>query len=159
MGLECSFWQITVSQLEELMDSDEAVESLICGEDDAIKAKSLYLDKAWHILHFCMTGETEGEVLPLSYAIVTGFPIAENYLDGAVYLLPDDVSDVAGALSKLSEKAIVRRFKEEARGDKDIYRNKWPEDDLEEFMGYFHQLKEFYREAAEKGYAVLRHIG
>lgn len=159
MGMECELWQITVSQLEELLESDEALDSLICGEDDAMTAKSIDIGKAWHILHFCMTGETEGEVLPLSYAIMTGIPIADNYIDGAAYLLPDAVSDVADALSKLSENEMIRRFKDEAIGNPDVYHSQWDEDDPDEFFGYFNRLKRFYQEAVEKGNVVLRHIG
>ena len=159
MGMECALWQITVSRLEELLESDEAVDSLICGEDDAIEAKSLNIGKAWHILHFCMTGETEGEVLPLSYAIMTGIPIADNYIDGAVYLLPDDVSNVADALSKLTENEIIRRFKDEAIGNPDVYGNQWNEDDYDEFIGFFNGLKHFYQEASLIRNIILRHIG
>ena len=104
MGLHCSLWQITLSKLHELQKSGEAVESLICGEDDAIEAQSLYIGEAWHFMHFCMTGESQGEMLPFSYAVMTGIPIAEDYIDGAVYLSPDIVSDVAKALSRISKK-------------------------------------------------------
>ena len=159
MGLDCTLWQITMPQLAELLDSDEAVEALICGEDGAINAKSLYFCSAWHVLHFCMTGEAEGNVFPLSYALMAGIPIADDYLDGAAYLLPHVVRDVAEALGTLSETIIVERFKEEACGNREIYASQWPEDRSDEIVKYFDRLKRFVEEAARKRNAMLRHIG
>ena len=159
MGLDCTLWQITMPQLADLMDSDEAVEALICGEDGAIEAKSLYLGSAWHVLHFCMTGEAEGNIFPLSYALMAGIPIADDYLDGVAYLLPHVVSDVSEALSALSAALIVKRFKEEACGNPEIYASQWAQDRSDEMVKYFDRLKRYFEEATRKGDATLRHIG
>ena len=159
MGLDCTLWQITMPQLAELLDSDEAVEALIDGEDGAIEAQSLYLGSAWHVLHFCITGEAEGNVFPLSYALMAGIPIADDYLDGAAYLLPHVVSDVAKALGALPDALIVKRFEEEACGHREIYASQWAEDSADEMVKYFDRLKMFFEETAGKRSALLRHIG
>jgi hypothetical protein len=140
MGLDCTIWQITMPQLAELLDSDEA-------------------GSAWHVLHFCITGEAEGNVFPLSYALMAGIPIADDYIEGAVYLLPHVVSGVATALGTLPDALIVKRFKDEACGNREVYASQWAEDRSDEMVTYFDRLKQFYHEAAGKSSALLRHIG
>jgi hypothetical protein len=90
---------------------------------------------------------------------MAGIPIADDYLDGAVYLLPNVVSDVAAALGTLSEKMIVKRFKEEACGNREIYASQWSEHSSDGIMKYFDRLKRFFKVAARKRNAMLRHIG
>ena len=45
MGLDCTLWQLPADQWAELMNSNEAVEALICGIYGAIKT-----DSSSHIL-------------------------------------------------------------------------------------------------------------
>lgn len=159
MGLDCTLWRLPIYRLKELMNSYEALDALICGEDEAIEADSIYLGKAWHILHYCITGETKGGVLPLSYAIMAGYPIAEDYIDGVIFLTPDDVSEVSEALSRISEKEIIGRFKDEAIGNPDIYCSQWNEDDFDKLLGFFNGILHFYQEASLIRNIILRHIG
>ena len=158
MGVECALWEVTTEQLEVLLDSPEAVDALICGEPGRIKAaKCLDLGKAWGVLHFLLTGEAYGESFPLGYAILVGYKVTDD-IHGATYLPAEDVKEVARALARISEDEFRERFDPAALRAAEVYRGALEEDDLDWLLPMFRDLKRFYRLAARKGRAILRHI-
>ena len=159
MGLECALWKITPSQLDELKLSDEAVDALICGEEGAIDAECLDIDKTWHAIHFLLTGEPEGGKFPLSFAIMEGHTIAEDFIDGATYLFPKEVEAVSEALSALPDELVYNRYDSEEFSMTDIYRGPWDESVRNEVIKDYQELKKFFSGAASERNAILRHIG
>ena len=159
MGLDCAFWKITPSQLNELKLSYEAVDALICGEEGAIDAECLYIDKAWHAIHFLLTGETEAGKFPLSFAIMDGHNILEDFIDGATYLLPEEVEAVSEALSALPDELVSSRYDSEEFSMAGIYRGPWDENVRNEVIGDYKKLKKFFMGAVSERNAILRHIG
>ena len=45
---------------------------------------------------------------------MVGYPIAEDYIDGARFLPPDEVKEVADALSEVSEKDLREGYDPDA---------------------------------------------
>lgn len=159
MGIECAMWEITPAQLDMLLECDKAVDALACGEKGAIKAKCLDLGKAWGVIDFLVTGGVKDEDDPLSWAIGTGYLIGEESIDGAVYLPPDEVKEVAEALSALQDDVVQDRMAPRRLKSAGVYHSPWNEEELQETMKLFERLRSFYRNAANKGNAVLRHTG
>ena len=160
MGIELSMWQITVLQLEKLLSSGDAVENFIdsrfaetLNEDD----EGLYLDKMWHLLHYLITGDEEGEEYPLAYAIMVGYPLNESGEDTS-FLPPDIVKDVAEGLSTLSEADMRKLCDPDVTPHPEIYKYPFPihEEDIDEAIEYLKQLREYYQHASDNGNAMLR---
>lgn len=120
--------------------------------------RELDLQKAWHGLHFLLTGVPEGGEPPTADAITGGREIPDR--DGimgygpARYLTPEQVREVSTALQQVSEKNLAGRFNLDAAIAAKIYAVRDP-DDLKDLLFYFRQLKAYYKRAAAKGNGML----
>jgi hypothetical protein len=127
-------------------------------------APSVSLEKAWHGLHYLMTGSAwEGDG-PLSFLLQGGEALAdEDEEDGPPRLLsPAEVQELDAALTPLTEDALWSRFDPEAMEADDIYPNIWDEaeEDLkEEYLHYFRELKTLVRRAKDDGKGLVVSIG
>jgi hypothetical protein len=174
MGIELSMWQISPSDLDRLLDSEDSVEEFIDSrfpsysdkENDVddfgsneseLAYEGLYLDKGWHLLNYLITGDVNGGDYPLAHAIMAGHLLHESW-DTLVYSRADEVKDVAKALSDLSEEDLLKNCNNKSLIKAKIYR--FPKGvnkrDLKEIMDDFHRLKKYYRNATKNGNAVLR---
>ncbi len=120
--------------------------------------RELDLQKAWHGLHFVLTGLPEGGKPPLANAILGGRELPDqDKIMGygpARYLTPDQVREVSLALQQISEKDVVRRFNLDAARAAGIYALDQPED-LEYLKFHLRKLKAYYKSAAARGNAML----
>ena len=163
MGIELSMWQISPSDLDQLLDSEDSVEELIDSrfppysdedndfedlesKESELADEGLYLDKGWHLLNYLITGDAEGGDYPLVHAIMAGHLLHESWND-LVYSRVDEVKDVAKALSDLSEEDLRKNCNNKSLIKAKIYRfpkgvNKY---DLKEILDDFHRLKEYFK--------------
>jgi hypothetical protein len=117
-----------------------------------------YLDKAWHGIHYLLTGEARLGEGPLSQAVLGGTKLwRERDLR---MLAPDQVAEISAALSAVSFDAFCRRYDANAMMRAEIYPVDWDEEDeefswLDYLESYFADLVVFYRSAARKKFAVL----
>lgn len=128
------------------------------------EGKSAYLDmkKAWHDLHFVLTGkdtsvplpflmgENDEDHLPAINAVRGGAEIEYDVCYGYVrYLTPDEVKQVAEALSKFSYAQVRKRL--EIRGRQ--------EEHFADFFNYYYEpLVRYYQDAAAKGNAMFLYL-
>jgi Domain of unknown function (DUF1877) len=117
--------------------------------------EGLSLEKSWHSLHYLLTGKTEEAPPPLGYAILGGSPIGDDLGYGpARFLSPEQVREVAVALSELSPEDLAQRFDLDAMSAANIYACT-DEDELEMAQHYFSKLVQYYSDATAKGNAML----
>ncbi len=135
------------------MLDDKKKAKLILGDIDP--DDGMDIDKAWHGIHFLLTGETWGGKLPLSNTIMGGKEIGKDLGYGpAKYLTPKEVAEVASALLDVDADEIRSRFDLAEMNRKEIYAVTSEEDD-EYIMEYFTKLVDFYKIAAEKGDCMI----
>lgn len=120
----------------------------------------LGLDKAWHGLHYLLTGDAWGGEPPLAYAVLGDEELGEDLGYGpARCLTAEQVREVHAALSAVREDDLRTRFDPEALGAAEVYPSgAWDSDGDEErewLMDAFRSLTAFYAEAAEAGDAML----
>jgi hypothetical protein len=120
---------------------------------------SVELEKAWHGLHYLLTGTaSEGHTL-LGFLIEGGQPLGDDDGFGPPRLFyPAEVAQIHAALSAISDEQFWSRFDADVMTEKGIYPGVWdePEDDLrEEYVMYFLQLKELIALAARDKQALL----
>ena len=119
------------------------------------------IEKAWHIIHFLLTGERSNGPEPLVNAVLGGTPIGEELSYGpARYLTPAQVAALAAALGPISPEELLGRFDLQAVKNARIYPSGWILNDLvrDFVIHHFQRLKEFFETAAGQKEAVILYI-
>jgi len=88
VGIAAFFTSIPQQTLQSLLEDPEKLVELLYPDDDSDPPNSTDVDKAWHGLHYLLTGEAEGGEEPLSLAILEGTEIGPE-LDFRTGPLPD----------------------------------------------------------------------
>lgn len=120
------------------------------------------LDKAWHGIHFLLTGsDWEGDP-PLNFLVAGGIPVGDidvGYGPARVFR-SIEVAEIHKALGDLQEDDLRNRFQPDVMMKKDIYPTIWdrdPKDDdaLGYLLEHFAKLKKFVSNAADKGLGIV----
>jgi hypothetical protein len=150
MGMYCEIRAVAPDGSEALRDAPS----------DDPRSQSVSLEKAWHGLHFLLTGSAMEGSWPLGFLLLGGEAVGDD--DAPRRLSPDSVRELNSALSATSDDEIWGRFDPDKMTTDGVYPNIWdePEQELrEEYLMYFHQLKQLIQLAAQKGDALLISIG
>jgi hypothetical protein len=157
------FMAIPAGTLNTLIGDPSGILSIIYPDErQASQLQYLDVDKAWHGIHYLLTGEPWGVEPPLSAAVLGGTEFGENFGYGPTrYLRPDEVKIVSAALNGVSAGELAERYSPEKLESADIYPGVWRregEEVLEHLLRYYDELVHFYRDAAHRGDAVLQYI-
>lgn len=131
----------------------------------AVLAESddLDLDKAWHGLHYLLTGTAwEGE-FPASFLVSGGMPLGEEDVGygPARAFAPEEVRAIADFLDGMDETALRARYVPAELAEAEIYpdviwtRDEEAETNWEYLLDAFTRSRAFVREAADRGLALL----
>lgn len=162
MGMVACFAAVPLDVLNRLRAEEESIEEYLYPEDgEDAPSNSIDLDKSWHGIHYLLTGQAEGGSGPESLAILGGVEFGPDVGYGpARFLLPAQVSAVAQALAALSPQDLAKRFNPKDMAAKDIYLSPMWERDGQEALDYaleyYQHLPVFYRDAAQRGDAVIQ---
>jgi hypothetical protein len=164
MGMAVFFAPVSAAKLEEFRRDPDAIEAFLYPEDDDDPAGSFDVDKAWHGLHYLLTGTADGGEGPAALAILGGEEIGEDLGMGpARFLTPSQVREVAAALAGITDAELRARFDPQRMQALDIYPDViWVRDGDDAFdylMDNFAPLVEFYADAAARGDGVILSLG
>ena len=121
---------------------------------------SLSLDKAWHGLHYVLSGKVELDPSdgPTSQAVLGGAEIGDDF-SGYGPARCFDAEQVAGLADALGQPGVEQeaaaRFDPQQMIELQIYPFGWSEDSREWVMSAFADLKSFYAAAAGEGWGVV----
>ncbi|MEZ6120001.1 MAG: YfbM family protein [Pirellulaceae bacterium] len=153
-----NFLQVTPQQLNELIAAPESIEDLLYrdGDDDS----GIDIDKAWHGIHFMLTGQQYEGTPPFSDVIFATKTVGDDVGYGpARYLTAAEVAAVADALSSLPSDEFGKRYDAAALTANDIYPQIWSGDeDLDYLLSWYDTLRDYYLDAAAKGNAMLQYL-
>ncbi|GAB3766561.1 YfbM family protein [Microlunatus parietis] len=157
MGMTWDGWALTGAEASAVRADPESIWERLNA--DRTSPSAVDLDKAWHGIHWLLTGDpwtTEG---PLASVIFGGEELDGNFGYGPPRLLdPSGVAAIAAALADVDPTTLRARFDPAAMASAEVYPDIW--DDADSFAGYlapnFVAVKEFYRAAAERGQWVLQ---
>lgn len=112
------------------------------------------VDKAWHGIHFLLTGtDWEGDE-PLCYLVRGGKEVGDIDVGygPARALESAQVKQFSDGLAQVSEQDLRARFDADKMASLSVYPTIWEEGDeaLEYLLEYFGELKSFVHETAEK---------
>lgn len=122
----------------------------------------LYLDKAWHGVHWLLAKSAGPTPAPESKVIFGGKEIGKNLGYGKPRIFtPSEVKQIASLLDSLSLDELKKNYQPQAMDKADIYPNDWVEWEksgepaLDYLLSAFQELKAFYRRAARAGHSVI----
>ena len=143
---------------------DEALSELLeeLEEDEESDQPGVPTDKAWDAIHRCLSDGTLGYgagPYPLNLAVLGGRQLykGDNWI--MAYVSPEEVRDVAAALSGIDQRDLWERYD---RMDWDDYAcpvdaagKPRVEEDFQYTWSNFCAMRDFYAEAARQGLSVL----
>jgi hypothetical protein len=141
-----------------LLEDPDRLEELLESDDDVT---SVDLDKAWHGLHWLLTGSDGPSTGPLSDAIFGGEAIGEDLGYGPGRLVsPEHVRSIAVGLREIGVDTLRTRMNAPAMIAAEIYPVIWDEDDVFDtyLVPAFENLRDFYSAAADREQAVIQTI-
>jgi hypothetical protein len=120
------------------------------------------LDKAWHGIHYLLTGTAwEGDP-PLNFLVKGGREVGDEEigLGPARTLTPLETREIASALAALSDEAVRARFSPTEMMRLEIYPAIWDRDPAEDdtlgyLMDYLGQLRTALESVVARGHGLL----
>jgi len=127
------------------------------------EGNSCFLDKAWHGLHYLLTGTAWKGKPPLNFILAGGRQVG-RYVETYRVLTAAEVAAADEALGGLSDEELRNRFRPKDMLKQDIYPEIWnrnPADDdaLGYLMEYAADLRKFLRTVAGHHLGLLVSIG
>lgn len=162
MGMVGCFSALPETRLADLRRDPDSIEEYLYPDDgESDPPYYIDVDKAWHGIHYLLTGTAHGGDRLLSLAIVGGEEFGPEVGCGpARFLTPAEVAAVSTALAALTIDALCERFDPQDMAAKSIYPDViWVRDGreaLEYLLEGYQQLVVFYRDAAARGDAVVQ---
>jgi hypothetical protein len=163
MGMTVMFRRLSGEDLSRLREEPGLVADYLQGEEPEGFGPfaDLDVDKAWHAIHFLLTGSAwEGDP-PLNFIVIGGSDVGDDLGYGpARGLSSDEVRNLAGALRAIPPDALLQRFDPAALTAANIYPEIWDrppeEDDIRGYVSeYYDQLRSFVLDAAVEDEALL----
>lgn len=164
MSMCGSYLRVTNDQLEQVLNEPDLILDMLFPEDDTEFEAGRYLDidKSWQIIHFLLTGDALDGDEPLCNAVMGGTEIGdvEVVYGPARFLLPEQVVEVATALTSISEDELWNRFDIEAARKAEIYPQGWTgsETDRSYVLNHFKCLKTYFVDAANAQEPVILYL-
>jgi hypothetical protein len=171
MEMLCTLRSATEAQHQALVKAPERLQAFLDDEEDFSApegAKFLELDigETWHGLQYLLTGTAWEGSAPLDFLVRGGEEVGDIPSDEgtARAFKPADVKKLSEALQGFSLDTLRRRFDPGKMQELDIYPGQWNEpledaDPLDELISYFAELRKFVSQVAQRGHAMLVHIG
>jgi hypothetical protein len=180
MSIEASYRRVTVQEFARLQrdrkaaeaffgpsleDLDDPEKLLAAIEERENSDRYLGIAKAWHGLHFLLTGD--GDLKPhtpppppLGNVVQGGAETKWECAYGRVRSLePEEVKSVAEALEKISVEELRSRFSVAAFNAARIYphgrRGEWTDEEAELIFEVYPRVVEFFQMAARDGEMIL----
>jgi hypothetical protein len=164
MGMIACLSSLSDVELARLQEETALIEEYLYPDNgEGEPPNYIDLDKAWHGVHYLLTGHAEGGPEPQSLAVIGGAEFGPELGYGpAQFLTARQVAIVAKTLSEISVADLESRFDAKDMAAKSIYPDViWIRDGkeaLDYVIDAFSRLQTFYRDAAARGHAVIQWI-
>jgi hypothetical protein len=151
MSLIGHLYLLPDARIQELLAEPARVYEVVDGSYNEPGQGFVDLDKAWHCLHFLLTGSAQaGGNAPLGFLLQGGTPVGDEDLGGfgpARVFRPLEAAAVADALAPVTDQQLLARFDLKKLETLGVYPGRWSELNLRSeyelgyYFGPFHQLK------------------
>ena len=156
MGMRFTLVMVLPDEISKLAQDEDRLMSLIT---DPQPPSGLDIDKAWHGVHYLLTGNTSTSKGPYGPVILGGQDVGPDLGYGPPrFLTVAEVAKVSKALSELPAEQFRRRYDPKAMEAADVYPHVWKREGakgLEWLQSAFQELVAFYARAAAQRMAVI----
>ena len=155
------------ASIQALLAEPSSVVAIIDRAYNEPDAGFVDLDKAWHCLHYLLTGSAQGGDGPLAFILSGGAPVGEEDLGYGPprVFRPLEAAAVADALSKIEPASLMVRFDLKKLEKLSIYPGGWLELNLRSdyelgyYFGPLEELKRVTLRAKEQRLGMIVWIG
>jgi len=165
MSMNGNFRALPDEELNALLADPSRVEQLLYASFSGGGSNGhdeLEVDKAWHGLHYLLTGSAWDGDFPLNFIVVGGEVVGDDLGYGpARALTSGDVQKIDAALEPLTPDELRQRFDDGRMTELQIYPFGWghdPDGELEYLLEFYEELRAFVRRTAEQGHALLVYL-
>jgi hypothetical protein len=156
MGMRFTLVMVPPDGIAGLAQDEDRLMTLIT---DPKPPSGLDIDKAWHGIHYLLTGETSTSKGPFGAVILGGQDVGPDLGYGPPrFLTISEVAEISKALNELPADQFRRRFDPKAMDTADVYPQIWKREGaegLDWLQSAFQELVAFYRRAATQRMAVI----
>jgi hypothetical protein len=162
MGIDCRLFAVDADTAARMASSPRTAQPLLAQSTGS----GCDIHKAWHAIHYVLTGSAMDGPEPNGYLLTGGVPLGppEDDEDQPRLLTPDQVRAFDGVLQPINNRGeLRRRFDHEAMVAAGVYAiNEGPDEvdeDLDFTAHFFRILRKFIHQAATAGQGVIVSIG
>ncbi len=159
MSMIGNFLAVSEEKAEELKKIPGQIADFLYSDEVQKSDSFLDIDKAWHGLHFLLTGsDWEGEE-PLKSVVFGGTDYGDDVGYGPARILGlGEVRTVEDAISAIKSSSLKSRFDASVLNSADIYPTGWEMDDAEYIIDAFENVKTFYKNAVVNNQCVIQFL-
>jgi hypothetical protein len=145
---------------------DEPNEVLDFVDTNVPAAVELDIDKAWHGLHFMLTGTAWEGTEPICYLLSGGEQIGDEEEHDVGYgpargIHASEVQEFANAISAITMQDFSSRYDGQKMAALELYPRGWNEEPAEMqnwLVNSFNSLQRFVKQAAQRGKALIIYL-
>ncbi|MGI9147108.1 MAG: YfbM family protein [Chloroflexota bacterium] len=149
------------SEIERLLANPSEITRFLYGAD-ADSRERVVLNKAWHAIHYALTGSRLGGVEPLNFLAAEGTPVGEVDVGfgPARVLTSRQVSHIAAALGPIEPEDVAARVDLSAFDQEAIYPGNWRSNGfgVEYVTTNYREMRSLIQRAAERGQGLVLYI-
>jgi hypothetical protein len=156
MGMLYSYIPIKQSEIDYLLDDPDLAEDFM--EENADRSQDI--DKAWHGLHFLLTGDSKPAQFPIGFIMDGGEILSGDEVPIVRIFRPHEVKSIAEAVANSRWSALRERFDPKALTEAQVYPDIWEnESALDYLKENYEQLRRDIGQAAAHHNGLLICIG
>src|ERR1700730_16364848 len=149
------------SEIQHLLASPADITRFLYGAD-ADGRERLVLNKAWHAIHFVLTGSRLGGDEPLNFLVSEGTPVGEVDVGfgPARVLTSQQVRQIATAMVPIEPEEVARRIDLGKFDQEVIYPGNWQRNGIgvDYVLTNYRDMRELFVRVAERGEGLVLYI-
>jgi hypothetical protein len=149
------------SEIERLLADPSEITRFLYGAE-ADRSERVVLNKAWHAIHFALTGSRLGGEEPLNFLVSEGTPVGEVDVGfgPARVLTSQQVSQLAAALTPIEPDEVARRIDLAAFDQEAIYPGNWVGNGVgvDYVLTNYRDMRDLIVRVAERGDGLVLYI-
>jgi Domain of unknown function (DUF1877) len=156
---------VSDEQLDKLFADPQQIDDFLYPDEPMPGAEEDDLDKAWHGIHFLLTGSAWGGDPPLNFLVAGGRQIGDVDVGygPARGFTSADVTEISRALAQITSDDLKDRFDGKRMMKAEIYPEIWDSDPAEDdtlgyLVEYFEDLKTFVERAKASSSGLIVYI-
>ena len=149
------------AEIERLLEHPAEITRFLYGSE-AGERERITLRKAWHAIHFVLTGSRLGGDEPLNFLVAEGTPVGEVDVGfgPARVLTSAQVQSIATALAEIEPEEVARRVDVRQLDAEKIYPGNWRRDGIgiDYIVDNYRAMRSVVDRAASQGQGLVLYI-